>query len=669
MSDPLPKRFWDELMRRRVVRVAIIYLGGAFVLGQVAQLVLEAFDIGHYMRFVVGGLVLGLPIALVLSWVFDITPAGIQRTPAALPPAAPVAAQSPPAPERSIAVLPFANLSQEPENEYFSDGLSEEIRNQLAKVKGLRVAARTSSFAFKGRAEDVREIGRRLNVAAVLEGGVRKQADTVRIDVQLVSATDGYQIWSENFERRLDDIFRLQTEIATAVIEAVSPRDEPRDRAPSTPTTRTFEAYNLYLLGRHHFHKRTPAALARAVEYFEQSIQRDSDYALAYCGLADAYTLLSTGYYGNLPVVQSVAHALPAAQRALELAPDLAEAHASLGLIRENEGNLAAAEQSLGRALELNPGYTMAHVWMGLVLNAQGRYREAAARNREAFRLDPLSPIINTNAGYDALRFGDLTEATARFSAAIEIDPQFPVPYSGMSRLNARRGDIAEAQRWLDRAIERAPDRAFYFARKGLLLLQQGDRESAAASIDTACERSPGNDYDSDLVIALFMVSDDRDALRHVVDGSGARTFGPAQQAQAQLALGDHAAAAELYARCITDVRREIGDLVNDDWIWRLPHVVNRAHLRVRAGDARGAAELEELLAALADLESQGIVNMDALYWAAAAHAVLGRRERALAQLEDAVERGWRHAWWARHDWNLQSLAGDAHYRELLARG
>ena len=664
MADPLPKRFWDELLRRRVVRVALLYVAGAFALAQGADLVLDAFEAGRYTRFVIAALLLGLPIALVLSWVFDITPSGIQRTPAASPPAAPPT----PAPERSIAVLPFANMSQEPENEYFSDGLSEEIRNQLAKVKGLRVAARTSSFAFKGRAEDVREIGRRLNVAAVLEGGVRKQDDTVRIYVQLVSASDGYQIWSENFERKLDDIFRLQSEIASAVIDAVSPRNAQSEQTPSLPTTRSFPAYNLYLLGRHHFHKRTEPALARAVEYFQQAIQQDATYALAYCGLADAYTLLSTGYYGNVPISQSVAHALPAAQKALELAPDLAEAHASLGLIRENEGDLAAAEQALGRALELNPGYTMAHVWMGLVLNARGRYREAAERDREAFRLDPLSPIVNTNVGYDALRFGDLTEATARFTAAMEIDPAFPVPYSGMSRLNALRGDIAEAQRWLDRAIERSPTRAFYFARRGLLLLQQGNMDAAAASINEACCSSPDNEYDSDLVIALYMVRDDRAALRRVADGESQRRFGPAQQAQARIAVGDAAAALELYAQHPTDVHRAIYDLISDDWIWRLPHVVNRAHLRADAGDERGRAELEQLLAALEDVRSDGILNMDALYWAASAHAVLGRRERALAQLEDAVRHGWRHVWWARHDWNMQSLAADAHYRELLDR-
>jgi TolB-like protein len=224
MATPDAKRFWKELLRRRVVRVAVIYIAGAWILAQAVDLLLDAFDASQYMRFVVAGLAVGLPIALVLSWVFDITPSGIERTPDRPEPGI----YRRPHPRVRSRCSRLRNLSQDVENEYFSDGLSEEIRNQLARVSGLRVAARTSSFAFKGRHEDVREIGRRLSVATVLEGGVRKQADTVRIDVQLVSAADGYQIWSQTFERRLDDIFRLQSEVASAVIAAIGPRKDQR---------------------------------------------------------------------------------------------------------------------------------------------------------------------------------------------------------------------------------------------------------------------------------------------------------------------------------------------------------------------------------------------------------------------------------------------------------
>ena len=662
MESRNPRQLWAELRRRRVVRAALYYIAGAWVLAQALDLLLDAFDASHYMRFVVAGLVLGLPVATVLAWMFDLTWSGIERTP-------PLPAAAAAAPEDSIAVLPFANLSQDIENEYFSDGLAEEIRNQLARERGLRVAARSSSFSFKGRHEDVREIGRLLNVAAVLEGGVRKHGGTVRIDVQLVSAVDGYQVWSQTFERPLDDIFKLQVEVACAVIAAIRPRAATAEPPLLEAPTQNFEAYNLYLLGRHHFHRRTEAALRRAMDCFRRAIESDPAYALAYAGLADAYSLASTGYYGELPAQESIATALPAALRALELAPALAEAHASLGLIRHNQGDYAAAEQSLERALELNPNYTMAHVWHGLVLTSQGRYREAAARMHDAFRLDPLSPIINANVGFDAMRFGDHAEAEARFAAAIEIDPAFPVAYSGMARLHAAGGSLEEALRWIERAIESAPRRAFYLARKGLILAQLGRTEQAVAAVDTACCDLAGKRFEGDLVVGLHVVKGDRERVASVARSASGTEWSPAQRAQALVAIGERPAALEAYRSDPPDPRVAIRDLVNDEWVWRLPHVVTHAHLRIAIGDASGREDLLEMITHADELRSAGIVNIDVLYWVASAHAVMGERERALAVLEEAVERGWRHAWWARHDWNWSGLGDDAGFRGLLARG
>jgi TolB-like protein/Tfp pilus assembly protein PilF len=663
MASLNPRKLWAELTRRGVVRAALYYVAAAWVLAQVLDLLLDAFEASRYMRFVVAGLVVGLPVATVLAWMFDLTPSGIERT-TTLPA---VAADLP---EDSIAVLPFANLSNEAENEYFSDGLSEEIRNQLARVQGLRVAARSSSFAFKGRHEDVREIGRRLNVASVLEGGVRRQAGTVRIDVQLVSAVDGYQVWAQTFERQVDDIFKLQIEVAAAVIAAVRPRAVAAERPPAEPATRSFEAYNLYLLGRHHFHKRTEAALRRAMDCFRQAIDRDPGYALAYSGLADAYTLASIGYYGEIPREESIANALPAATKALELAPELAEAHASLGLIRHNQGDFVLAESALERAIDLNPNYTMAHVWRGLVQTSQGRYREAAAHMLDAFRLDPLSPIINANVGFDALRFGDATEAEARFETAIEIDPGFQVPYSGMARLHAARGAPEEALRWIDQAVARAPTRTFYLARRALILAQLGQIDVAVAAIEAACCNPNGNRFEADLVTGLRVVTGNRAAIAAISNREcGGCAWAPAQRAQALLALGDRPAALQAYDADPPDPRGEINDLVNDEWVWRLPHVVNHAHLRIDAGDEPARDTLRNLLARVDELREEGIVSVDALYWVASAHAVMGENEQALDRLEEAVTRGWRHAWWARHDWNWADLADDSRFRDLLARG
>jgi len=647
-------RIWAELRRRHVPRMAAYYVAGAWVGAQAADLLLESFDLGHYMRYVIAALTAGFPIALALAWRFDITPRGIERTLALVEPTTALPVQS--LPERSIAVLPLANLSDDPANEYFSDGLAEEIRNQLARVPGLQVAARRSSFAFKGRDDDIREIGRRLNVATLLEGGVRKQADTVRIDVQLVSAADGFHLWSQSFERRLDDVFRLQTEVAAAVIAAVSARYGMTEWTLPAPEERRFDVYNAYLLGRHHFHKRSEAALQKAAQCFEKAIALDPQYALAYCGLADTYVLLNLRYYGTLTASQAVEKALPLVRRALELAPDLAEAHASLGLIELNRGDPVLAERSLERSLRLNPGYTMAHVWQGLAIIAQGRYREAAAHNRDAFRLDPLSPIVNSNAGFDAWRFGDMAEATVRFRTAVDIDPGFAVPRSGLARLSASRGEFDEALRWIDEAIERAPSRAFFRARKALLLLQAGRMDDASACAAEAHRLAPGGVLDPEFRVALLVARGDRDALERLVSGAAGDST-PGVLAQAHIALGNLDAARDLYERHPPDPRREIDEVLNDDWTWRLAHSVNHAHLRLLAGDERGRRDLERVLGEIERVAAEGIVSAEMSYWAASALTVLGRRDEARQRLEQARERGWRNEWWRRVDWNLEDFA------------
>jgi len=646
------RRLWDELRRRHVVRVVIYYVVFAWVIIQVGDVLLEAFDLDHLLRFVVAGVALMFPLVLALSWMFDITPEGVERT-APLPDSLPAPFE---APSGSLAVLPFANLSDDPENEYFSDGLSEEIRNQLARVSGLKVAARTSSFVFKGRDEDVREIGRRLNVAAILEGGVRRHADIVRISLQLVNTADGYQVWSDNFERRVEDIFRLQREIATAVTEVVTPLSGAVTGSPAGESPRDFEAYNLYLRGRHYWHKRTDPSLRRAVEYFEQAIQRDPEYALAHSGLSDAWTLLTSRYYGNLSADETVARAMPAARRALELDPDLAEAHASLGLVLENKGEIEAAVQSLRRAMQLNPGYTMAHVWCGLVLVKQGKFREAARCNRDALLIDPLSPIINVNVGFDSLRWGDTDQAKASFTTAVEIDPDFPVSHYGLARTHSLLGEYQAAIREIDESLRCAPERAFYHAQKSLILLQAGEFEAAARSVEEACDLSPDNPFDADLVVAHYMVLDDRDALRRIADGASTRRYATPQQAHALIALGDLDAARTLYDSATLDRAGELMNLATDDWVWRLPHVINRAHLWLLAGDPRGEDELQYLLADLEGFAKAGVKSPLARYWAASATALLGRSEEARRLLAEARELGWRHEWWERLDWNLAAL-------------
>ena len=663
------RRLWTEIRRRHVPRVAAYYVAAAWVLAQAASLLLDAFDAAHSMRYVIAALVAGMPVALALAWVFDITPQGIRRTLALADSGAQAVAEVPVAEphESSIAVLPFANLSDEAANEYFSDGLSEEVRNQLSRVAGLRVAARTSSFAFKGRHEDVREIGRRLNVATVLDGGVRKQGDTVRIDVQLVNAVDGFALWSQTFERRYADIFRLQNEVAQAVLTAVTERRGETLQALPCPQTRDVEAYNWYLLGRHHFHKRTRAALQRACECFESAIAIDPDYALAHTGLADAHMLLCARYYGNTPTTEAVARALPYARRALELEPLLAEAHASMGLICLNQGELPEAENRLLRAIELNPGYLLAHLWLGLALTSQGRYVEVAERNREALRLDPLAPIVNTNVGFDAQRFGNIGEATARFKAALDIDPGFSIAYSGLARQAMMRGDATTALQLIAQAVERAPSRWFFPARMALMYLQAGDADAAAAALEQAWSFAPANSFDCELHLAFHMARGNRPELQRIA-GASDGSYSALQRGQACIALGDRVAAREFYERGEPDARREIDEILNDDWVWRLPHWLNRAHLRLEAGDERGRADLELWVARARSVAAQGLVSGEIQYWTAMACGLLGARDAAFEALEAALRAGWRHAWWVALDWNVATLRDDSRFAIWLAR-
>ncbi|HEX7375414.1 MAG TPA: tetratricopeptide repeat protein [Steroidobacteraceae bacterium] len=670
MAGGAMQRFWSEIQRRHVPRVAAYYIAAAWVLAQAASLLLDAFDSAHYTRYVIAALVAGMPVALALAWVFDITPQGIRRTLALTDSGAEAPVETPvaaPPHESSIAVLPFANLSDEAANEYFSDGLSEEVRNQLSRVAGLRVAARTSSFAFKGRHEDVREIGRRLNVATVLDGGVRKQGDTVRIDVQLVNAVDGFALWSHTFERRYADIFRLQNEVAQAVLSAVTERQGEALKALPCPQTRDVEAYNWYLLGRHHFHKRTRATLQRACECFESAIAIDPDYALAHTGLADAHMLLCVRYYGNTPLPEAVARALPYARRALELEPLLAEAHASLGLICLNQCELPEAENLLLRAIDLNPGYLLGHLWLGLALTGQGRYAEAAERNREALRLDPLAPIVNTNVGFDAQRFGDVAEAAARFKVALDVDPGFSIAFSGLARQAMMRGDAATALHLITQAVERAPGRWFFPARKALMHLQAGDLDAAGAALDLAWSFAPANSFDCELHLAFHMARGNRSELLRIAQAHDG-DYSPLQRGLAYLALGERTAARESYEAGDADAQREIDEILNDDWVWRVPHWLNRAHLRLEAGDARGRADLEHFVERAERVAAQGLVSGEIRYWTGTALGLLGDRERAFAALEAALQAGWRHAWWVALDWNVEPLREDSRFAAWLAR-
>jgi TolB-like protein/tetratricopeptide (TPR) repeat protein len=356
----------------------------------------------------------------------------------------------------SIAVLPFVNLTSSKENEYFSDGLTDDLINALTQVRGLRVVARGSAFQFKGKSPDIRAVGRQLNVASVLEGSVQRSGDRLRITAQLSSVADGYHVWSQTYDRRLADVFAVQDEISRAIVGALEVRvaGDPRRPLVESPT-QDLEAYNLYLQGRFHLNKWRPEGARKGIEYFTQAIAKDPAYAPAYTGLADCYTWL--GVFGWSAAREAMPQARQAANRALHLDEKLAEAHVSLGYVKAlYDWDWPGAEREFKRALELSPGDADVHFAYSVTyLTPLGRLDEALAEIQRALALDPLSPYEITAAGMIYTDRREYDRAVEQYRKAIELDPSFIQAYDEMLGVETVRGrpQAAEAVMQAMRAV------------------------------------------------------------------------------------------------------------------------------------------------------------------------------------------------------------------------
>lgn len=356
--------------------------------------------------------------------------------------------------QNSIAVLPFVNVSPDPENEFFCDGLAEELLNALSKIEKLKVAARTSAFSFKGKNASVGEIGEKLGVKKVLEGSVRRSGQKLRISVQLVNASDGFRLWSESYDREMEDIFQLQDEITLSVIDAL--KVELLGAAKEVVLRRytdDAEAYELYLKGRYHHYNYTADGWKRAVEFFEMALARQPDYAPAYAGMASSLGCLS--FFGFLPAERSIPQGRSAAIRALKYDPDLAEAHLSLALItfffdwdREN------AEKEFKLAIALDPNNAEAMSFYAIYLGSEERFDEAVEWSRRSLEIDPLSPLISMNVGWTYFSAGLFDQARGEIQKMIDIEPEFYGAYWLSGAIHLSQGKYDEAVSDLEKAVE-----------------------------------------------------------------------------------------------------------------------------------------------------------------------------------------------------------------------
>jgi len=444
--------FFKELRRRNVFRVAITYAVVAWLILQVADVVLDKIGVPEWtFKVVLVVLVIGFPVAVMLAWAYDLTPDGLRRTEAAdTATGEPASGEPPPAAAQpasaSVAVLPFVNMSGNPENEYFSDGLSEELLNVLSKVSSLKVAARTSSFHFKGHTGTIEEIARKLGVGAVLEGSVRQSGKRIRITAQLISAKDGYHLWSETFDRELDDIFEVQDEIASAVVKALKIKLLGEDTAGKRRSGTTDpEAFNAYLQGMHYLNRGSDKeALLAAVEAYRKAIDLDPDYADAYAGLAKALENLATNNFADLD--QVVDQAEQAARKSIQLAPTLADGHIVLSIIAGNYRlEQATSMREIDKAMSLDPGNVEVLTGYAQMHAIAGDLKAALDAARTARELDPVSTAAAQVLGYALYFARRYDEAISVFKQALALNPHYPRPRYCIGMCLYMQGDVEAA--------------------------------------------------------------------------------------------------------------------------------------------------------------------------------------------------------------------------------
>ncbi len=705
--------FLEELKRRNVVRVGVVYLIAAWLLAQVADLMLENFDAPAWViQSILVVLIIGFPIALIFAWAFELTPEGlkkekdvdrsqsitpktgrkldfmiigilavalsyfiwesrfekgsdpISRESAAI--AEPQEGKLDPTPfhnnSKSIAVLPFVNMSSDPEQEYFSDGISEEILNSLAKVKELKVAGRTSSFAFKGENQDLRKIGETLGVEHILEGSVRKSGTKVRITAQLIQVNDGFHLWSDSYDRELDDVFTIQDEIATAILEQLKAHLLNDGEQILVASTRAdSQAYDLYLLAKQRMYERTGPTIQSAVELLDRAIAIDPQYAPAYAMRAIAELLLSegTGSYGDIPVDQALKNSKSLLDKALELDPELAEGWAALGLYYNNQPVISdQGIAPLRKALELNPNLIDASNWLSIALNSQGKAAEAKAVVEDMVARDPLYRPGVRNMINAHVWFGEYQEAEAFIERVRPLIPNDATIASSEAALSSELGQYAKALRQAEQAIALQPSNSVARSTRGFVLMATQQLELVAAE---------GTDFQP--IVALNLLGRKEEAAtlaRQRLD-----EFADAPSWVNHLVLtGQWSEAVEFIETTWADL--EAFEKSFPPWAgigyWPMLDV---ALVYSKAGKATQFDDAMQRLQRIhEDLLQQGVNNPSFFMGEAARLAMAGDQDGGLDYLDQAISRGFistsaRISFEFPH---LGSLEGDPRYEAIQAR-
>jgi TolB-like protein/Tfp pilus assembly protein PilF len=721
---------YHELKRRNVFRVGIAYLALAWLLTEVSGTLFPAFGIPDWgVRFVVIVFALGFVPAVIISWVYELTPEGIKREKdvvrdasithqtakrldvftiglivvalafiladwfwmsprLAEQSAAPAAAvidtiqtqgpepAEPQYPPNSIAVLPFANRSANPDDAYFVDGIHDDLLTHISKIGAIRTISRTSVMQYRGSSKSIPEIAAELGVATVLEGGVQRAGDQIRINVQLIDARTDEHLWAEIYDRQLltTNIFAIQSEIAEAIAEALrmtlSPREQQRIR--SVPTE-SLAAYEAYLIGKQRLAKRTTQSLAEAEEYFRRAVELDPEYALAWVGLADTHMLQV--WLSGLPERENFDKAKAAIDMALELDSDLGEAYASLGLLKGGMKDLEGAEQAYKQALELSPNYAPGHQWFSGLLAELGRWEERLIRMETAIQLDPMSTVIRYAYAVSLREVGRFEEALEQLEIALEIDPNFVSAHDAIATIQWQvfnRFDMA-AQGFV-KAITLDPKRADLYVWLAQLYLDLGEPERASLLLDRANELAP--DYNTTawgrLLLHLYQqttgdwAEDAEAVLAEPIGTPWLSHFCAAQLRNQAMAEGRHDEALAIYSKHHPQLLLDVEPVID---LNNYRAAIDLSLVLQMMGDQERASMLLERSAAF--IRGQPRLGMFGGYWISDVQilALQGQKAEALAALRLAADEGWRSLWWyfLQYDPNLESIRSEPVFQAILA--
>lgn len=575
-------------------------------------------------------------------------------------------------PVRSIAVLPFANMTGDPQYEHLADGFSEQLSHALANIPDLRVAARTSAFYFKNRQAEIPTIAEQLDVETLLEGSVRRNGELARVTVQLVR-DDGFHIWSREYDRPLTDVLQLQSEVAGEVLHELGLGDQAGTALTAIKHDTDYRAYDLYLRGRLALQQRTSEAYTQAISLFQQALAVDQDYALPYTGLADTYSLqLSRGLVTAEQITPQVDAAI---SRALQLDAQLAEAHASRGLQLFTLNEFSEAEPHLRRAVALNSNYVNAHVWLGLDLVMQDRVSEAIDAYLQAQQLDPLDPSLNRNLGGNLMLAGRPDEGFTYLQRARQITPDDPLAYEMLAGWAVIYGRVPEAIEWSSRGLERFPDNVRLLTHLGSAYSMLGEWPDARIAFDQARQVNADDQILLEQQFYLYLATQDlsaMDALLAQLGGDnppfgqhppfGKRRIVLRWLLIRQLLDGNPARAVELADTL------DVSDVLTCGAFGEPgPRLYLARALQLTGDQQRADTLLNDCIDDVNRLRARGGTYPRSLYRMAVTLALAGESGQAAELLQSAIASGWRAYHQALHDPLWSGLKDQPPYRAIFA--